>query len=72
MWSWVLQRVTGGALLLFLLLHALNGVRIVLVDVSARALRRQGALLVVVLALRLALLVPISVAHLGNVFGGAS
>ena len=49
--------------------HALNGVRVMLVDFWHRGTRLQRQMLWVVVALWVVLLVPFLVRHLGNVFG---
>lgn len=52
------------------LFHALNGVRIVLVDGSRRAARHPRGLSATVMVLWCALMVPFTVRHVSNVLGG--
>lgn len=110
MWSWVLHRVTGMLLFLFLLVHVLdtalvrvspevynevigtyktpimglgevglvaavlfhafNGIRIILVDFTAKGPRYQRVMLWVVVGLTVAALAGFLPRHLSNVFGG--
>jgi succinate dehydrogenase / fumarate reductase cytochrome b subunit len=52
------------------LFHAFNGLRIVLVDFWARGPRVQRQMLIGVLLLWVVLMIPFTIRHLGNVFGG--
>ncbi len=52
------------------LLHALNGVRIILVDFWEKGPRYQRQLTYGVVGVFLVLLVPFTIRHLSNVFGG--
>jgi succinate dehydrogenase / fumarate reductase cytochrome b subunit len=110
MWSWVLHRITGVLIFVFLLVHvldtalvrvapetyntvidhyknpimglgeaglvaavvfhALNGIRIMLVDFWSKGTRYQRPMVWVVLGLWVVLMVPFLTRHLGNVFGG--
>jgi succinate dehydrogenase / fumarate reductase cytochrome b subunit len=110
MWSWVLHRITGVLIFVFLLVHvldtalvrvapetyntvidhyknpimglgeaglvaavvfhALNGIRIMLVDFWSKGTRYQRPMVWVVLGLWVVLMVPFLIRHLGNVFGG--
>ncbi len=51
-------------------IHALNGVRIVLVDFWAQGPRHQRAMAYGVVVLFVVLMVPFTIRHLTNVFGG--
>jgi succinate dehydrogenase / fumarate reductase cytochrome b subunit len=110
MWSWVLHRITGVLIFVFLLVHvldtalvrvspetyntvidhyknpimglgeaglvaavvfhALNGIRVMLVDFWSKGTRYQRPMVWVVLGLWVVLMVPFLIRHLGNVFGG--
>ncbi len=52
------------------LFHALNGIRIILVDFWAEGPRFQKQMTYGVLALWVVLFVPFAIRHLSNVFGG--
>jgi succinate dehydrogenase / fumarate reductase, cytochrome b subunit len=52
------------------LFHALNGIRIVLVDFWERGPRYQRQMTYAVLGIWVVLLVPFVIRHLANVFGG--
>jgi len=51
------------------LYHALNGLRVVLVDFWSRGPRVQRQMLWAVLTLWVLLMIPFTIRHLGNVFG---
>ncbi|MDR3068207.1 MAG: succinate dehydrogenase, cytochrome b556 subunit [Cellulomonas sp.] len=110
MWSWVLHRVTGFLIFMFLLVHildtamvrvspetydtvmgtyhnvimglgeaglvaailvhAFNGLRIVVVDFWSKGTKYQKALLWIAVAAVVLLMVPFLVIHLSNIFGG--
>jgi len=50
--------------------HALNGIRIMLVDFWSKGTRYQRPMVWIVLGLWVVLMVPFLIRHLGNVFGG--
>lgn len=52
------------------LLHAFNGIRIVLVDFWSQGPRYQRQMTWAVVALWVLLMVPFTIRHLGHVFGG--
>ena len=52
------------------LFHALNGIRVILVDFWSRGPRLQKQMTYGVLALWAVLFVPFAIRHLSNVFGG--
>ncbi len=52
------------------LFHALNGIRIVLVDFWSQGTRYQRQMMYGVLGLWVVLMVPFTIRHLSNVFGG--
>lgn len=110
MWSWVLHRVTGFLVFMFLLvhildtamvrvspetydnvmgtyhnwimglgeaglvaailIHAFNGLRIVVVDFWSKGPKYQKALLWIAVAAVVLLMVPFLVIHLSHIFGG--
>lgn len=110
MWSWVLHRITGFLIFMFLLVHVLdtalvrvspetydnimgtyhnwvmglgeaglvaailvhafNGLRIVVVDFWSKGTKYQKALLWIGVAAVVLLLVPFLVIHLSHIFGG--
>jgi succinate dehydrogenase / fumarate reductase cytochrome b subunit len=51
------------------LFHALNGLRVVLIDFWSRGPRVQRQMLYAVLVLWVLLMIPFTIRHLGNVFG---
>jgi succinate dehydrogenase / fumarate reductase, cytochrome b subunit len=54
-----------------LLFHGLNGVRVILVDFWSKGPRLQKQMTYGVLVVWVLLMVPFTIRHLGNVFGGA-
>ncbi len=110
MWSWVLHRITGVLIFVFLLVHvldtamvrvspelynetigtyknwimglgeaglvaavlfhALNGIRVMLVDFWSKGTRYQRPMAWTVVGLWVVLMVPFLIRHLSNIFGG--
>jgi succinate dehydrogenase / fumarate reductase cytochrome b subunit len=72
MWSWVLHRIIGVAelgLVAAILYHALNGLRIILIDFWRKGVKYQNVMFWVVVAIAFAVFAAFAPRHLMHVFG---
>jgi succinate dehydrogenase / fumarate reductase, cytochrome b subunit len=67
MWSWVLHRITGVAIFFFLLVHTLNGVRIILIDFWSKGAKYQRVMFWIVIALAVILFAAFAPRHIEHV-----